>query len=280
MKNNCVKVIKGFNTFLQNNSKSERTATLYRYHVERFAQWLIDNGGDPANPTRFDVQSYINHLEALGNNAPTINNKFAAISTYARHLERPGIVENIRLPEVRKNRNIAPKSMERNERNNLLRNVERDGNLRNIAIVYTLLLTGIRVSELVALNRDDVIISKRSGKITVRNGKGNVARSVPLASEARYHLGQYLNTREDNNLALFLSNFKQRITVRTVQHMLKGYGVHPHELRHTFCRELVSKGIDIATVAELAAHADVNVTRRYAMPTEKDLAEAIDKAFN
>lgn len=61
--------------------------------------------------------------------------------------------------------------------------------------------------------------------------------------------------------------------------MASKYGIHPHVLRHSFCRELVSAGIDIATVAELAGHADVNVTRRYAMPSEADLVDAIDKAF-
>jgi integrase/recombinase XerD len=62
--------------------------------------------------------------------------------------------------------------------------------------------------------------------------------------------------------------------------MLSNYNVHPHALRHTFVKELVSKGIDISTVADLAGHADINVTRRYSKPTEKDLEAAIDKAFS
>ncbi|MBT9166113.1 MAG: Tyrosine recombinase XerC [Chloroflexi bacterium] len=70
------------------------------------------------------------------------------------------------------------------------------------------------------------------------------------------------------------------MSARAVQHMLAVYGVHPHKLRHTFCRELVGKGIDIATVAEPAGHADVNTTRRYAKPTPRELEEAIEKAFS
>ncbi|MEC0330582.1 tyrosine-type recombinase/integrase [Paenibacillus macerans] len=75
----------------------------------------------------------------------------------------------------------------------------------------------------------------------------------------------------------FLQLLIQRITV---QHMLYKFGVHPHRLRHTFCRELVSTpGVDIATVAELAGHADNNITRRYAKPTEAEIIKAVDQAF-
>ncbi len=71
------------------------------------------------------------------------------------------------------------------------------------------------------------------------------------------------------------------MSARAVQHMLAVYGVHPHKLRHTtFCRELVGKGIEIATVAELAGHAGVNTTRRYAKPTVREREAAIEKAFS
>ena len=90
----------------------------------------------------------------------------------------------------------------------------------------------------------------------------------------------YLEMRTDGDAALFLSNYRQRMSVRTVQHLLNDYGVHTHLMRHTFCRELVSNGVDISTVAELAGHADINVTRRYSKPSERELEQAIEKAFN
>jgi integrase/recombinase XerD len=226
-----------------------------------------------------DVQGYINHLENQGNSATTIDNKFAVISLFAQYVGKPYVLEHIRRPEARKVRHQAPKSLERNERNRILREVERDGNLRNIAMVYLLLYTGLRVSELVALNQEDVIMRERSGSVTVHKGKGNVARKVPLPSEARFHLKRYLESRKDEHPALFLSNYKKRIAVRTVQDMLAKYGIHPHQLRHTYCRELVGAGVDIATVAELAGHSDINVTRRYSQPTEEELEQAIEKAF-
>lgn len=275
-----VKVIEDFYQHILNQGKSELTAKNYRHSLKLFNTWLQQNKGDISRLTRLDVQLFIQFLEAKGNSATTINNRFAAISQFAKFVNRIDVVQNIRLPEVRQVRNIAPKSLERNDRNQLLREIERKGNTRDIAVVNTLLRTGIRVSELVALNRSDVIIGERSGSITVRNGKGNVSRKVPLSAEARLYLTLYLESREDNDQALFLSNYRKRISVRAVQHMLSQFGIHPHELRHTFAKELVAKGIDISTVADLCGHADINVTRRYSKPSEKDLEIAIDKAFS
>jgi integrase/recombinase XerD len=94
------------------------------------------------------------------------------------------------------------------------------------------------------------------------------------------HLKNYLLLREDSNNAVFLSNYKKRISARSVQRIFKKYDVHPHQLRHTYCRELVSAGIDISTVADLAGHTDINITRRYSKPSVIELEEAIEKAFS
>lgn len=281
MEKSCVEVIERFRLVQIEDGKSALTAKTYAHALSKLNEWLLDIGGDIDNLTRHDIQSYINQLDASGKSAATINKTFAAISVFASYLERRDIVESIRVPEFRKQRNVAPKSLERNDKNRLLREVERHGNARDIAIAYVLLHTGIRVSELCALNVDDVVMAERSGHVMVRHGKGNVARKVPLSAEARHHLKKYLDTRGDKNVALFLSNEKKRISVRTVQHMLKEkYGVHPHQLRHTFCRDLVTSGVDISTVAELAGHSDINVTRRYSKPTEVELERAIEQAFS
>lgn len=185
----CVEnIIDQFVAHLNGQGKSERTAKTYRYVLERFDRWLSANGGYLGVLTRFDVQAYVKHMEANGNSATTIGKTLAAISAFANYQERPDVVQHVRIPEVRKLRNIAPKSLERTDRNRVLREVERDGNVRDVAIVYTLLYTGLRVSELVALDREDVTIKERSGWLVVRNGKGNVARKVPLSAEVRLHL--------------------------------------------------------------------------------------------
>jgi integrase/recombinase XerD len=120
------------------------------------------------------------------------------------------------------------------------------------------------------MNRNDIVIGERSGIVFVRKGKGDVERKVPLPIDARIYLN-HLQTRKDDDEALFLSNYQKRISIRSLQRVLEKYGVHPHQLRHTYCRELVSFGGDLATVAELAGHADINMTRRYSKPSHEEL---------
>jgi integrase/recombinase XerD len=269
-----------FIEFLLYKGKSAGTVKTYKYILETFSHWLKGNGGDLALLTRVDIQLYIKDLETGGKSSATIRKVFSCLSVFSRFVKKPDIVEDVRVPKAIPMQHIAPKSLSRNERNRLLRDVERKGRVREIAIIYTLLHTGVRVSELVSLNRGDIQIEQRSGSLTIRNGKGYIERHVPLSAEVRYHLGRYLNSRQDTDEALFHSNYQKRISTRAVQNMLSKYEVHPHMLRHTFCRELVGAGIDISTVADLAGHADINMTRRYSRPSAKELGEAIDKAFN
>lgn len=279
-KKSSAKIESPFKRYLEGAGKSKNTIQLYDRIVANFLSWAKENGGDPERLTRADVQQWVNHLIREKNQATTIENKFTAICSYAAYLKRLDIVEEIRRPEARKIKHQAPKSLSRTELNRLLREVERDGKPRNIAITYLLIYCGLRVSELVALDKDDVLIGDRSGSVRIREGKGSVARQVPIPPEARHHLRKYLATREDEDPALFLSNYRRRISVRSVQTMLAKYNVHPHQLRHTFGRTLTSKGIDIAIVAELMGHSDINVTRRYAKPTTEELERAMGEAFS
>jgi len=283
VKKSCVKLIDAFLDHLQEQGASPKTIRTYRNILSCFENHVTESGGDINNVTRRDVTLYIHDMEGSGRKPTTINNHFACISSFLRFQGKGALVEGIRRPEVRRIQHIAPKSLERNERNRILREVERDGNLRNIAIVYMLLYTGLRVSELVAMDQEDVTMGERSGNVLVREGKGSVSRSVPLPVEARFHLRRYMEERKEKGTLdlppLFLSNYQKRISERSVQHMLTKYGIHPHMLRHTYGRELVANGIDIATVAELMGHADINVTRRYAKPTERELEEAVSKVF-
>jgi integrase/recombinase XerD len=262
-----------------NKDKSEQTLRTYRYTLEQFNDWVTEAGGDITNLTRFDVQQYVTHLENNGKSASTIHKTVSIIGAYARWSGRGEAVEALNLPVKRKLKHIAPKSLERNDKNKVLRDVEKDGKVRDIAIVYTLLHTGLRVSELVGLNMSDVEINERSGSLTVRHGKGNVERIVPLSKEVRHHLSRYINQRNSEQEALFLSFYNQRISVRAVQHIVKKYDIHPHMLRHTFARTLVSNGVDVPTVAELLGHASLETTMRYSRPNMNDLTKAIDRSF-
>nr|WP_153599919.1 tyrosine-type recombinase/integrase [Bacillus thuringiensis] len=269
-----------FKNFLFEEGKRPNTVEDYSRHIRNFHQWLITEGSSIHEITRYDIQQYINSLSINGNQATTITPKYSAIVAYVKFIRKEELLTHIKRPEVRHIRNISPKSLSKKQRNQLLREIEKSQNLRNIAIVYTMLYTGVRVFELVALNREDIEMKERSGFVIIRDGKGGISRKIPLPAESRYHLQNYLQQRTDLEAPLFLSNFKKRLSKRSAQRIFEQYGIGAHMLRHTYGRELVASGIDIATVAELMGHNDVNTTKRYAAPSMSDLEQAVEKIFN
>ncbi|MEW9674033.1 hypothetical protein [Ammoniphilus sp. 3BR4] len=118
---------------------------------------LQETGGDLSYPTRHDVQAYIYQLVEEGRKPATIDRIYSTICVWARFLGIPLIVEKIDKPKKSSIKHIRPKSLDRKKRNLFLHDLERDGDLRNIAIGYLLLFGGLRVDECVSLNRFDVL---------------------------------------------------------------------------------------------------------------------------
>jgi len=160
------------------------------------------------------------------------------------------------------------------------------GGLRDRAILTMLLFTALRIGELATLDRDDVAISARKGVVTVRRGKGDRYRQVPLNGEVRDALDAWLAKRvslpQSDGPALFLSLKGQRLSARAIDLTLRSLGqradvtLSAHTLRHTCLTRLVRAGNDIVLVAELAGHARLETTRRYSLPSDADRQAAMD----
>lgn len=166
--------------------------------------------------------------------------------------------------------------------------------VRDRAMLETLYSTGLRVSELVGLNIDDVNL--QSGEFTVV-GKGRKVRTVYLSNSAIEWIKRYLGTRRDSFQPLFIrysgkhmaeGDFEGdslRLTPRSVQRLVKKYvtraGVPvdatPHTLRHTFATGLLREGADLRSVQELLGHSNVSTTQIYTHVTNKQLKEAHTK---
>ena len=160
--------------------------------------------------------------------------------------------------------------------------------LRDRAILETLFSTGLRVSELCSLNRDEIDINR--GEFAVR-GKGNKLRLVFLSEPAKAALASYLDKRNDAHEALFIriprnERFEKyedlRLTPRSVQRIIKKYAViagivgkkvSPHALRHSFATDLLRSGADIRSVQALLGHSSVTTTQIYTHVTDKQLRE-------
>ncbi len=269
------------NLFSQKQIEEGRTPGTVKTYVgvlEKFQAWLTARNIELNHISKNDVQLFMDYLEEQKKDASTIEKYFAAISVFARYLGKSEIMSNIQRKEKLKE-NEKPDSLEDKEEKKILTEVELDGNLRNTAIVYTLLYTGIRISELCALDLKDIDLTEN--KLFVKNENGQIERGIPLSSKLSKHLRNYIDSiNNPNREALFVSSVNKRLTTRAIQYMLQKYNVNPHKLRHTFCQKLINNGIDIHTVAKLAGHKDINVTKRYASVLEANLEDAIDRAFS
>jgi len=153
------------------------------------------------------------------------------------------------------------------------------------------LYTGLRLSELAALDVDDVAVSARRGRLTVRSGKGDLGREVPLNSACRSVLDTWTKARDgqlaglgddEPRTALWLSRTGNRLSPRAIDLVIRGLAddaglaVSAHVLRHTWVTNLVRSGADVVLVAEIARHARLDTTRRYRLPSDADRDAAVE----
>ncbi len=166
--------------------------------------------------------------------------------------------------------------------------------LRDRAIVELLFSSGLRVSELVNLNRDHINIARREFMV---RGKGDKDRPVFISNDAAMHIENYMNTRQDSLKPLFISyrdrtpqhldttgDFR-RLTPRSVQRMIKNYAlkagitkhVSPHTMRHSFATDLLMNGADLRSVQSMLGHSNISTTQVYTHVTDQHLREVHEK---
>lgn len=256
--------------------KSKTTVSTYAHSLKLFSEWLDGAGTSIENYSRSDVQQYIDYLVGRRKSPATINKHWSAIKKYSCWSKNERAIEDILVVKPIEYTKLSPKSLDRIEVNRLIREIDRKDNARDMAITQVLLNTGIRLSELVALDKADIDIGERKGELFVRNGKGNKARSIPLNKEARRAINKYLSERNDSIEALFISNRGKRISVRSVQHIFEKKGVNVHALRHTFITHLIRNGIDTSIVQSLSGHSSADMLFRYSVPSEEDKLQALE----
>lgn len=177
----------------------------------------------------------------------------------------------------------------------LIDTVETDSEvgLRDRAILELLFSSGLRVSELVGLNRDHINLERREFMV---RGKGSKDRPVFVSKSAAEKIGEYLDARKDSLPALFLSYSKnsgatttsgnyRRLSARSVQRMIQRYAqlagitkhVSPHTMRHSFATDLLMNGADIRSVQGMLGHSDISTTQVYTHITDAHLKDVHEK---
>jgi len=264
-----------------------RTRQAYAGHVEAYGRWLTGRATAAAalrEPRARDhaARDFKRYLKLeQGWKPASVNLALAAVDHFNRFLGLgPAIVSREPLAQS------APRALSGDEQRALVREAEA-GKARDRAIVVLLLYTGLRLTELVALDVGDARISARKGLLVVRSGKGDRYREVPLNRPVRDALEAWLKIRSkriaDGEAALFVGPQGRRLSPRAVDMVIRntargaGLKLSAHVLRHTCVTNLVRGGNDIVLVAELAGHQRLETTRRYSLPSAADRQAAMDR---
>lgn len=217
------------------------------------------------NDLRFYLSSYQNSRHT---SKTTLDNIRRIMSSFFSWLEDEDYIIKSpvrRIHKVKTTQNV--KETLSDEHLELLR--DHCSNSRDLAMIDLLISTGIRVGELVKLNRNDINFEERECIVL---GKGDKERKVYFDAKSKIHLLQYLSTRTDNNPALFVSRnapFK-RLSIAGVEkalsklgHISKVQHVHPHKFRRTMATMAIEKGMPIEQVQKLLGHTKIDTTLHY-----------------
>jgi integrase/recombinase XerC len=278
---------------LKRNNASAHTIKAYESDLRQFLEYFSPPGVDPPGPSEFDVLKIREWLASLYDHkltAVSVRRKLAAVRVFFRFLVREGLAPMntprlLRTPRAPKK---LPDVMTTEQANALLDGVaagkiERPHPARDLAILELLYGSGLRVSELVGLNLDDVDRTERWLRV---RGKGRKERQVPFGGKAADALERYLEDRASSEAAVFLNHRGGRLTDRGVRGIIKLYAtlvagdssLHPHSFRHAFATHLLSDGADLRSIQELLGHARLSTTQKYTQVSLTDLMATYDRA--
>jgi len=295
--------IKEYLTYLEvTQNKSDKTIENYTHYLKRFLDFLSEEIS-PRDITLKKIQNYRLFLNRLADekgkqlSIKTQNYHIIAIRAFLKYLTKndvktlaPEKVELAKVPE----RTVEVISREELDRIFQAIDKTKKAGYRDTAILETLYSTGLRVSELASLNRDQVDLKRREFMV---RGKGRKPRIVFLSKKAVQSIEMSIKMREDNFKPLFINNGqgqkcedvmddeKRRLSTVSIENIVRKYAlkagiikkVTPHTLRHSYATELLINGADIRSVQEMLGHSSITTTQIYTHVTNKKLREIHDK---
>jgi len=266
---------------------SPQTCRAYASDLRQLAAFLEERGSVLDAATRDDLRAFL--ASCFSSCSPaTLARKQASLRAYYAHRVRMGYIADspARRLAFPKRRQSLPNVVSVDDCFALVSAPRRDSpaELRDRAALELLYGAGLRVSELVGLNVDDLA----QDHVRVL-GKGNKERIVPLVKTARTALDEYLARRAElrpGDSALFLNRRGGRLTARSIARHLARYAmlagvrrhVHPHALRHSFATHLLDMGADLRGIQELLGHASLSTTQRYTHVSTERLLQIYEDA--
>ncbi len=290
-----------FQTYLKvERNVSPHTQQAYIADVQEFIQFLKTSGlvkNDKAqNADAEAIRSFLGHLHRQKVKKVTVNRKISSLRAFYRYLLRQGKIKKnpanmVQLPKTEK---YMPTFLSVDEAFELLNaNAEKNSaDLRTRAMMELFYSSGLRLSELAALNVMDIDFKQQLVKV---RGKGRKERIVPVGKTALQSIREYLDGTGElrKNISvdvfvepLFLNARGKRITTRSIARSIDdaaeksglGRKISPHALRHTFATHLLNAGADLRSIQELLGHKSLSTTQKYTAVNINRLMEIYDKA--
>jgi integrase/recombinase XerC len=281
---------------LTRRGASAHTLRNYASDLEQFATFLEPPGATAPDVETIDrnlLREWLAYLFGQGLTTISVRRKVAAVRSLFKFLRQEGVLTvnaaaRLHTPKVPQR---LPDVMSEEKTNRMLDAVssgapiEKPSKERDVAFLELLYGCGIRVSELVGMDLEDIDLNE--GWLKVR-GKGNKERQAPIPERAVIAVERYLAVRKakPGEHALFLNNRGTRLTDRRVRDLVKFYAlvttgdstVHPHSFRHAYATHLLADGADLRAIQELLGHARLSTTQKYTKVSLADLMAVYDKA--
>lgn len=270
-------VIQGFLASVRAR-RSSQTLRAYASDMEQYAKHV-------EGKFEFTQESCQSFLRAYSSTSVTRARKLSTLRGFAKYLLSIGKIaadptEALEAPIRRK---TLPKVLSALEVSDLFEKQVGELSLRDRALLELAYAAGLRASEIVSLNRDDLQMRERVIRVV---GKGNKERVVLFGTEAERALTEYLASRKDSESALFVNAKGGRLTTRSVQNIVKRWAmnaglpewVSPHTLRHSFATHLLDGGADLKSVQQLLGHANLGTTQVYTHLSMERLKDTVEKA--
>ena len=278
---------------------SGNTISAYRDDLESFVAFLCNDyfsmARDQLELRRVDhltVRSYLAHLSRRKLSRATVARHLSALRTFFKYLVREGVVEAnpARTVSTPKREKHLPQVMQTSDIALLLEQPDTSTTLgvRDLAFLELLYASGLRISELVGIDIDDLELRARLVKV---HGKGSKERIVPFGTKAETALRNWLAVRGElatdvEEQAVFVNYRGKRITTRSVRRLFDGYvkqaalraGISPHTMRHSFATHLLNAGADLRGIQELLGHASLSTTQKYTHLNDWQLIAVYKKA--
>lgn len=272
---------------------SENTLESYGRDLRQYLVYLKTNNiTSLSETTKTTIITYLFYLQKKGKASSTISRNLASIRSFYQYLVNEQYIKkdptlNLESPKMEKR---LPKVLTVKEVDLLLKqpDIREPLGLRDKAMLELLYATGIRVSEMISLNIDN--INLEMGYIRCM-GKGSKERIIPVGNIATRYLREYLAgsrqtlLKDSSEQALFVNHYGNRLTRQGFWKIIKAYAqkanintkITPHTLRHSFATHLLENGADLRSVQEMLGHSDISTTQIYTHLTRKRIREVYEK---